>query len=178
MIAWLWMVWSIVMAVQGLWMLWEAIEKNSQQARSPVLVDLGRTPWSIWRVFGELWMTVSCVVMCWVFFKAGTFWDGLLISVFLVCLLSSSWIPATQRRCLLDLGMRVTTRMLWTKGAQFIPWSVVQHYRWDGTTLIVNPGWNQVSCLIPEESVDEVNTIVMQKCPHEAVAAVISAKAI
>ncbi len=173
MAAWLWMVWSIAIAAQGIWILWGAIADHSQQARSPVLIDLGRTPWSIWRVLGDFCVIVSCVMMFWQSFDSATFWEGLSFEVFFVCLLASSWIRATQRQCLLEQGMRVTTRMLWMKGPQFIPWSAVQHYRRDGTTLIVNPGWNQVSCLIPEESVDEVNTILMQKCPHGTAAVLI-----
>ncbi len=168
---WLWMVCSSTMAVQGVVMLLNAIADRSKQAQSLVLVDLGQTPWSIGRVCGEMWLPIGFGTVCWTCFENRPFWEGLSISVFFACLLATSWMDSTQRRCLLEQGMRVTTRTLWMRDQRFIPWSDVKQYQWNGTTLIVNPGWNQVSCLIPEVCVEEVNTIMMRMCPQEAASA-------
>lgn len=102
--------------------------------------------------------------MVWGFWKDFPWTEALPFSLFFVGLLVHGIYSSLQPLCVREDGMTVLTRFLWRLSPQFLSWSAIQHYEWaDETTLIVNPGKQQSTCLIPEEHVAQVKAILQER---------------
>ena len=43
-------------------------------------------------------------------------------------------------------------------------WSTIKRYQWtEQGTLIINPGWRPITCLIPEDSIADVAAVLKVK---------------
>ena len=155
---------NFMIAVYGIVLLVPLIKACCLSPRIPVLLKLGRRPCSVWRIGCELLFTAFVSITAWglIVFAHGT--EALGYVVFLTGLFVSHMYKLLQPLWLREDGMRVLTQYPGLRITQFLPWSAIQRHEWkDATTLIVNPGWNQVTCLIPEEHVDQVKSLMRQK---------------
>ena len=162
--AWITHVWNFTIAAQGIMLLVDTIKDYFLSPRIPVLLNLGNRPWTVWRIGCDLFFAASLFVMAWGLVELAPWTESLAYAVLLAGLFVYSTYESFQPLCLREDGMRVQTKDLWFRTPRFLPWHIFKRHEWkDATTLIVNPGWNQVTCLIPEEHVEQVKAIMQQK---------------
>lgn len=165
---WIILLWNLLIAAQGLIFLAHPIKAYFLTPRIPVLLDLGTRPWTAWRIVAELLVAVSFVYSAWLFIEMAPWTESLAYAVFLIGLFVYSTYESLQPLCLRGDGMRVLAKFLWTRTSRFLPWSEIRRYEWvDMTTLIVNTGWNQITCLIPEEHVLAVKSMIEERVAVE-----------
>jgi hypothetical protein len=157
-------VWSLLIAAQGITFLVHPIRAYFKPHQQTVLQDLGTRPWTAWRVAGELFYVACCINIVWVSMEMAPWTESLAISIFLAGLLGYSTYESLQPLSLREDGMRVLTKFLWARTPRFLPWSEIRRYTWvDESTLIVNPGPNQITCFIPIEHVGVVKSMIAEK---------------
>jgi hypothetical protein len=166
---WITHVWNFLIAAQGVMFLVDPIKAHFLSPQIPVLRDLGKRPWTAWRIGCELFFIACFFQMAWMFVERSPWTESLAYLVFFTGVFVTSTYESLQPLYLRDDGMRVLTKLLWWWGPRFLPWSEFKRYEWvDATTLVVNPGWNQVTCLIPEEHVSSVKSFMQEKVPTHA----------
>ncbi len=68
-------------------------------------------------------------------------------------------------------GVFLMQKILWMAQGRFIRWSEIQNYRWDEQgRLIINSGWDSMTCKITPEIVDDLNAVLREKCPEAELA--------
>ncbi len=166
---WITHVWNFLIAAQGVMFLVHPIKAHFLSPRIPVLLDLGKRPWTVWRIGFALFITASFFNMAWMFVEMAPWTESLAYVVFLTGVFVTSTYESLQPLYLHDDGMRVLTKTLWWWSPRFLPWSEFKRHEWgDATTLIVNPGWHQITCLIPEEHVSSVKSLMREKVAVDA----------
>ncbi len=157
-------VWNFLVAVQGIFFLAGVIKDDFLSSSIPVLLDLGKRPWSVWRIGIELFFTACFFSMAWGMVVTRPWTESLSYIVFLAGVFAISTHESLQPLCLREDGMRVLTKQLWHHSSRFLPWSALQQPEWvDATTFTVNAGWHQITCRIPEEHVSTVKAIMQER---------------
>lgn len=154
-------------AGSGLWSLakefWDRITFSEEQ----ILLKLAPPPaWTIARVIFSAFSVICLVFVCWGMFQSQPPLQAVSISIFLACMNMSYWINQNQVASLQGLGILAPARFFWSSQMVFVPWSDIHDYTWKGSDLILNPGWRQTTCVIPEECVAAVEAILIERCPR------------
>ncbi len=156
----------LVMAFKGLWMLASTIMQTVDLSRQAVLLDLGPHPSREGRgMFDLFWLAVFGCFICGFIFGIRPWLEGASIATLMACTMIASLLTVRWRMGLLEEGMLVPTRFLGFRSQAYFPWSEIRAYTWNGTDLILNPGWRQTTCVIPEEFVHDVEAILIDRCP-------------
>ena len=156
----------LTLAAKGLWMLARTFWLSMELSRQEVLLDLGPLPQRAMRSLGrEIQGVISMFAMCWVMFRVRPWLEAVSFSIMMASVQLAVRIHVQRRPGLLEEGMHVPTRFLGICSQAYIPWSAIHAYTWKGSDLILNPGWRQTTCVIPEEFVPDVEAILIERCP-------------
>jgi len=140
-------------------LLWRRLHESTR------ILDWGPRPNRILRV------TMGVVVLLATFWfafemRAALSWPASAgAAIFICCMGLNSVLGAWSHLGLFESDMYVSTRFLFGTTSSFIEWSKIKQYQWtEQGTLIVNPGWNQTTCLVPDDAIADVDAVLKAKC--------------
>lgn len=159
---------GIAAAIQGLWMLSGSLWKRGELEPTRIL-DWGPQPNRIRKVASSLLMALTSLLFGYEMGVkgAGPVNGAVGYAVFMSCMCLLVAIDAFSHLGLYESGMHVSTQFFFGTSSGFIEWSKIKNYQWtEQGVLIVNPGWNQTTCLVPEDGVADVDAVLKVKCPE------------
>ncbi len=160
--------WAVAIALQGLWGLTTAWWQRGDSEPTRIL-DWGPQPNRIRKITSGIVVALSSLSMGYQMAIAGkaSWIEDIGYVVFMASMVLCHVISLMQHLGLYESGMRVLTRFLFGKGPRFIKWSTIKRYQWkEQGTLLINPGWNPITCLIPEDHIADVDAVLKAKCPE------------
>lgn len=155
--------WYAVAAV-GIWMLSRTIWWRGESGLNCILA-WGPGPNRTKRFCGGAFLFLSALIAAYTMRAFLTWPKGICSVVLSSCLGLSLMLSKPVRNGIYETGLLIPVQFRFRRVPMLIQWAKIRQYQWaDQGTLIVNPGWRQMVCDVPEAHIADVDAMLDAKC--------------